>query len=356
MSVWQGFLQGPSRRNRAEGSGISRPARHPLQLWSFVWGFPRTGASSSCICKFLLCTRYSNKNTAKWHQFANPSLHPTGLMLIEKSPERTAKTKALGGQFGVSHLASLGLCFPIWHTVGKGISPILSASLGDGLQLSHPQALSWPCQPLSQCPLPQGLVEQCPSQSTGFLGVLGVGALLPGSHLRNLWATITHLYSCLLNHRKCSSWVCPVSPASAITLLTTHKSQEIRVDLQGHEKQTFIPALLWIPFVARFTFACVSVSNLRIAKNQQIRARRRALILAFLVSIHLIGEDWEARGERMLLTIPKNCKFISSTYEKYFSHNLSYQSLLLSLSTQSDLLFIWRVMGTSRNTIQSTGK
>lgn len=55
--------------------------------------------------------------------------------------------------------------------------PTLAASLGDGLQLSHPQALSSPCQPLSECPLPQGLVEQCPSQGSGFLGVLGVGGI-----------------------------------------------------------------------------------------------------------------------------------------------------------------------------------
>ena len=150
---------------------------HPLQLWSFVWGFPRIEASSSYICKFLLCTRYSNKNTAKWHQFANSSLHPTGHMIIGKTPEPAAETQALGGQFGVSHLASLGLCFRIWHTVGKGIPPTLTASLGDGLQLSHPRALSWPCQPLSQCPLPQGLVEQCPSQGSGFLGVLEVGGI-----------------------------------------------------------------------------------------------------------------------------------------------------------------------------------
>ena len=74
--------------------------------------------------------------------------------------------------------------------------------------------------------------------------------------------------------------------------------------------------------MARLTFACVSVTNLRITKPQQIRARRRALILASFVPIHLIGEDWEARGERMLFTIPRNCKFISSTYEKYFSHKL----------------------------------
>lgn len=74
--------------------------------------------------------------------------------------------------------------------------------------------------------------------------------------------------------------------------------------------------------MARLTFACVSVTNLRITKPQQIRAKRRALILASFVPIHLIGEDWEARGERMLFTIPRNCKFISSTYEKYFSHKL----------------------------------
>ena len=45
-------------------------------------------------------------------------------------------------------------------------------------------------------------------------------------------------------------------------------------------RSRLIPALLWISFMARFIFACVSVSNLRITKTQQIRARRRALILA----------------------------------------------------------------------------
>lgn len=122
---------------------------------------------------------------------------------------------------------------------GKGMPPTLSASLGDGLQLSSSGAVLTLPAPESVPPSPGIRGTVLPITGFGFLGVLGVGSIAAWDSLEKACGkqslTFTPVF---LNHRKCGSWVFPVSPASSVTLLTTGKSQRSRVDLQGSRKQT----------------------------------------------------------------------------------------------------------------------
>lgn len=222
---------------------------------------------------------------------------------MKKHPGPAAKARAPGGQLGVSHIASLGFCFPIWNTEGNGIPPSLPASMGHSFQLPHPQALPWPCSPSVSAPFPQAIVEQCPSQGTEFPEILRRGLAGPEIHLLDLWAVITHLHSCLLNHRNCSSWVCPVSPASAITCwlcIGVRRPGRISRGLRN----TDFHSCSAVNSLHGLTPLCLCLSfkpeNHRNPTGQS--QEESSQILASLLPIHLIGEDLEARGERGLFT------------------------------------------------------